>query len=134
MLLKAAAIGDQTQNLGDQISQNGDLGRLKGDIAAVAHDLRADLDQLSITAWRGMRRNREAGEQGPQHGIRRHDAIGHNSSSHLVKLRGNGRLIPAQTKNGLGADHPDSRVRIGNQGSGAFPAAVKGRFSHQGDG
>jgi hypothetical protein len=42
--------GDQTQNLGEQISRNRDLGHPKGDIAAVAHDLRADLDQLLFQA------------------------------------------------------------------------------------
>jgi hypothetical protein len=32
------------------MSRNGDLGHLEGDIAAVAHDLRADLDQLFLQA------------------------------------------------------------------------------------
>ena len=44
------------------MSRNGDLGHLEGDIAAVAHDLRADLDQLFLQArqrpvfdWLGRR-------------------------------------------------------------------------------
>ena len=32
------------------MSRNGDLGHLEGDITAVAHDLRADLDQLFLQA------------------------------------------------------------------------------------
>ena len=37
--------GDQPQNLLEHLPGNGDLGHLKGDITAVAHDLRANLDQ-----------------------------------------------------------------------------------------
>ena len=32
------------------MSRNGDFGHLEGDIAAMAHDLRADLDQLFLRA------------------------------------------------------------------------------------
>ncbi len=39
---------DQPQYLGEQISRDSDLGHLEGDVAAVAHDLRADLDQLFL--------------------------------------------------------------------------------------
>jgi hypothetical protein len=34
------------QDVSEEISRNGDLGHLECDIAAVAHDLRADLDEL----------------------------------------------------------------------------------------
>ena len=37
------------QDVGEHISGSGDFGHLKCDIAAVAHDLRADLDQLFTT-------------------------------------------------------------------------------------
>ena len=37
--------GDQPQNLLEHLPGNGDLGHLKSDITAVAHDLRANLDQ-----------------------------------------------------------------------------------------
>jgi hypothetical protein len=37
---------DQSQNLGEHVPRHGDLGHLESDIAAVAHELRADLDQL----------------------------------------------------------------------------------------
>ncbi len=39
---------DQPQYLGEQISRDSNLGHLEGDVAAVAHDLRADLDQLFL--------------------------------------------------------------------------------------
>jgi hypothetical protein len=41
-------LGDQPQYLGEQISRDSDLGHLEGNVAAVAHDLRADLDQLFL--------------------------------------------------------------------------------------
>ena len=37
---------------------------------------------LSIVLRRDLRRSREAGEQGAQRGVHRHDAIGHHSSRH----------------------------------------------------
>src|SRR5208283_814541 len=39
---------DHSQDVGEEISGNGDLGHLECDIAAVAHDFRADLDQLRL--------------------------------------------------------------------------------------
>jgi len=41
---------DQPQDVGEEDSRNGDLGHLEGDIAGMAHDLRADLDQLFLQA------------------------------------------------------------------------------------
>src|SRR6266699_1167795 len=41
---------DEPQNLLEHLPWDGDLGHLEGDIAAVAHDLRADLDQLLLQA------------------------------------------------------------------------------------
>jgi len=38
---------DHPQDIGEQISRNRDLHHLEGDVAPVAHDFRADLDQLS---------------------------------------------------------------------------------------
>ena len=37
---------NQAQDFGEQGSWDGDLRQLKGDVAAVAHDLRANLDEL----------------------------------------------------------------------------------------
>jgi hypothetical protein len=42
--------GDETQDVGEEVSRNCDLRHLKRDIATVAHDLRADLDQLLFEA------------------------------------------------------------------------------------
>ncbi len=42
--------GDQPQDVGEETFGNGDLGHLQGDIAPMAHDLRADLDQLLLKA------------------------------------------------------------------------------------
>src|SRR5262245_4836145 len=39
---------NEPQNLLEHLPCNGDLGHLEGDIAAVAHDFRADLDQLVL--------------------------------------------------------------------------------------
>src|SRR5262245_13489138 len=39
---------DEPQNLLEHLPWDGDLGHLEGDIAAVAHDLRAELDQLFL--------------------------------------------------------------------------------------
>src|SRR5262250_3445982 len=39
---------DETQNLLEHLPCDGDLGHLEDDIAAVAHHLRADLDQLVL--------------------------------------------------------------------------------------
>src|SRR5215467_2928151 len=41
---------DKPQNLLEHLPWDGDLGHLEDDIAAVAHDLRADLDQLFFQA------------------------------------------------------------------------------------
>ena len=41
---------DEPQDVGEQISRNGNLSHLKRDTATVAHDLRADLDQLFLQA------------------------------------------------------------------------------------
>src|SRR5499427_1131251 len=41
---------DEPQNLLEHLPWDGDLGHLEGDIAAVAHDLRADLDELPLQA------------------------------------------------------------------------------------
>jgi hypothetical protein len=42
-----AQFRDQPQDVAEQMPGDGDLGHLEGDVAAVAHDLRADLDELS---------------------------------------------------------------------------------------
>ena len=39
---------DEPQNLLEHLPWDGDLGHLEDDVAVVAHDLRADLDQLSF--------------------------------------------------------------------------------------
>jgi hypothetical protein len=41
-----AVFRDQPQNFLEHLPLNGDLGHLEGDLASVAHQLRADLDQL----------------------------------------------------------------------------------------
>jgi hypothetical protein len=41
---------DEPQYLLEHLPWDGDLGHLEGDIAAVAHDLRADLDELFLQA------------------------------------------------------------------------------------
>jgi hypothetical protein len=41
---------DRREQPAEQISRDGDLGHLKGDVTAVAHDLRANLDQLFLQA------------------------------------------------------------------------------------
>ncbi len=39
-------LADPPQDLSEQVSGDSDLRKLKRDIAAMAHDLRADLNQL----------------------------------------------------------------------------------------
>ena len=39
---------DAPQDVGEEIFRDSNLGHLEGDVAAVAHDLRADLDQLFL--------------------------------------------------------------------------------------
>jgi len=46
----ARALVHPSQCVGKQISRDGDLGHLECDVAAVAHDLRADLDELLLQA------------------------------------------------------------------------------------
>ena len=41
---------DEPQDVGEEIFRDSNLGHLEGNIAAVAHDLRADLDQLFLQA------------------------------------------------------------------------------------
>ena len=41
---------DEPQNLLEHLPCDGDLGHLEDNIAAVAHDFRADLDQLVLQA------------------------------------------------------------------------------------
>ena len=41
---------DQPQNLLEHLPWDSDLGHLEDDVTAVAHDLRADLDQLLLQA------------------------------------------------------------------------------------
>jgi hypothetical protein len=41
---------DQAQDIGKEVSRDGDFRHLEGDVAAVAHHLRADLDQLLLQA------------------------------------------------------------------------------------
>jgi hypothetical protein len=41
---------DQPQNLLEHLPWDGNLGHLESDVTAVAHDLRADLDQLLLQA------------------------------------------------------------------------------------
>ncbi len=41
---------DHSQDVGEEIFGNGDFSHLKRDIAAMAHDFRADLDQLLFAA------------------------------------------------------------------------------------
>src|SRR5580704_7364424 len=41
---------DQPQDVSEQMLGDGDLGHLKRDVTTVAHDLRADLDQLFLQA------------------------------------------------------------------------------------
>ncbi len=50
---------DAAQDVGEQVTRNGDLGHLEDDVAPVAHDLRADLDELFP----------EAGQRPLLHGI-----------------------------------------------------------------
>jgi len=49
-----------------RIFRDGDLGHLKGDIAAMAHDLRADLDQLLLERRQRPIFDRLRRRQGPQ--------------------------------------------------------------------
>ena len=42
------SLRDEPQYLLEHLPWDGDLGHLEGNIAAVAHDLRADLDQLVL--------------------------------------------------------------------------------------
>ena len=53
---------DEPQDVGEEIFRDSNLGHLEGDVAAVAHDLRADLDQFllqtgqrSLLDWLGRR-------------------------------------------------------------------------------
>jgi hypothetical protein len=39
---------DEPQDVGEEIFRDSNLGHLEGNIAAVAHDLRADLDQFLL--------------------------------------------------------------------------------------
>jgi phosphoglycolate phosphatase-like HAD superfamily hydrolase len=50
MRLPGLQFGDHTQDVGEQVSQNGDPGHLERHVARMAHDLRADLDQLLLQA------------------------------------------------------------------------------------
>jgi hypothetical protein len=54
-VVPAAALRDEPQNLLEHLPCDGDLGHLEDDIAAVAHDFRADLDQLVLQACQYVR-------------------------------------------------------------------------------
>jgi len=45
---RRAQLRDQPQDIGEQVLRNGHLRHLEDDVAGVAHDLRADLDQLLL--------------------------------------------------------------------------------------
>src|SRR5262244_3950896 len=57
---------DEPQNLLEHLPCDGDLGHLEDDIAAVAHYLRADLDQLVLQACQGPILDRLGRRQRPQ--------------------------------------------------------------------
>ena len=50
LTLALVVLRDQPQNLLEHLPCDGDLGHLEDNIAAVAHHLRADLDQLVLQA------------------------------------------------------------------------------------